>query len=99
MAVLVSRAERCRIQHEHPHARSSSQLLSGYAVAGPEGRRAAGEAHFRARCHLLTDGHEGEPLAAHSDRCQQEEGRREPPHVCRSAGICDNEDLDEVTGL
>lgn len=45
------------LQHEHPHARPPSEFLSGHSLPGPEGCRAAGEAHFRTRCCLLTNGY------------------------------------------
>lgn len=73
----LSLAECHWIQHEHPHARPPDQFLSSDAGAGAEGRGAARETRFRARCCLLTDGHAGEPLAANGYRCQQEEGRME----------------------
>lgn len=70
------------LQYEHPHARPPGEFLRGHSLPGPEGRRAAGETRLRARCDFLTHGHKGEPLAADSDRCQQEEGRRGRRTVC-----------------
>lgn len=97
---FLSHAECCWIQHEHPHARSPGQFLSGYVVAGTEGRRAARETRFRARCGLLTNGHAGESLAANGHCCQQEEGKMERLHVWIQADvICVTKDSDKVVVL
>lgn len=75
------------LQHEHPDAWPPHQFLTGHSCSGPKGCGAAGETHFRAWCGFLAYGHQGEPLAAYGDRCQQEEGRkktRRPTNECTS---------------
>lgn len=79
---LLSLAECRGLQYEHPHARPPHQLLSGHSFSGSEGCWAAREAHFRTRCGLLANGYTGEPLAAYSDSCQQEEGKTGTVQFC-----------------
>lgn len=83
-SLSLSPAERRGLQYEHPHARPPSEFLSGHSFPGPEGCWAAGEAHFRTWCGLLTNGYAGEPLAAYSDSCQQEEGKEGTVQYCKA---------------
>lgn len=87
-SLSLSPPAECRgLQYEHPHARSPCEFLSGHSVPGPEGCRAAGEAHLRTWCGLLTNGYQGEPLAADCDRCEPEEGRNRQTHWHWPAGL------------
>lgn len=74
-----------RVQHEHPHARTSSELLQRHPGASPQGCGATRAAHRKPWCRLSTDGHQGEPLASCCHCCEQEKGR-----VCGSClwGSC-----------
>lgn len=83
-SLSLSPAERRGLQYEHPHARPPSEFLSGHSFPGPEGCWAAGEAHFRTWCGLLTNGYAGEPLAAYSDSCKQEEGKERRVQYCKA---------------
>lgn len=67
--------ERQRVQHEHPHAGTPSELLQRHPGAGPQGCGAARAARRRPWCRVPADGHPGEPMAARRHRREQEKGR------------------------